>query len=66
VTDLLTPVLSDNWDQDRAWTLASYEAQGGYDALGKALVMPPDDLIAMVKDSGLRGRGGAGTDCARS
>ncbi|CAN5487969.1 NADH-quinone oxidoreductase subunit NuoF [soil metagenome] len=59
MTDVLTPVLSDNWDQDRAWTLASYEAQGGYDALGKALVMPPDDLIAMVKDSRLRCRGWA-------
>ena len=27
VTDTLTPVLTDNWDADRAWTLASYEDQ---------------------------------------
>ncbi|GMR04552.1 MAG: NADH-quinone oxidoreductase subunit NuoF [Thermodesulfobacteriota bacterium] len=35
-------------------------AGGGYKALEKALKMLPDDLIQMVKDSGLRGRGGAG------
>lgn len=60
MTDMLTPVLTDNWDQDRAWTLAAYEQQGGYAALKKALTMAPDDIITAVKDSGLRGRGGAG------
>jgi len=58
--DTLTPVLTDNWDADRAWTLAAYEERGGYDALKKALAMSPDEVIAAVKDSGLRGRGGAG------
>ncbi len=58
--DVLTPVLTDNWDQDRAWTLAAYEERGGYGALKKALAMRPDDVITAVKDSGLRGRGGAG------
>jgi NADH-quinone oxidoreductase subunit F len=58
--DTLTPVLTDNWDADRAWTLASYESHGGYDGLKKALSMAQDDVIAAVKDSGLRGRGGAG------
>ncbi len=58
--DTLTPVLTDNWDQDRAWTLAAYEERGGYGALKKALAMRPDDVITAVKDSGLRGRGGAG------
>jgi NADH-quinone oxidoreductase subunit F len=60
MTDTLTPVLSDNWDQERAWTLEAYESRGGYRALRKALAMPQDDVITMVKDSGLRGRGGAG------
>lgn len=60
MTDTLTPVLTDNWDQERSWTIESYEAQGGYAALTKALAMTPDDVIAAVKDSGLRGRGGAG------
>jgi NADH-quinone oxidoreductase subunit F len=56
----LTPVLSDNWDQERCWTLQAYEDRGGYGALRKALGHQPDALIQMVKDSGLRGRGGAG------
>jgi NADH-quinone oxidoreductase subunit F len=58
--DTLTPVLTDNWDQDRSWTLAAYESQGGYAGLTKALKMKQDDVIEAVKASGLRGRGGAG------
>jgi NADH-quinone oxidoreductase subunit F len=60
VTDMLTPVLSDNWDADRAWTLESYESHGGYAALRTALGMDQDAIIELVKESGLRGRGGAG------
>jgi NADH-quinone oxidoreductase subunit F len=56
----LTPVLSDAWDTDRPWTLDSYTDVGGYAALDTAFGMAQDDVIAMVKDSGLRGRGGAG------
>ena len=37
MTHTLTPVLTDNWDVDRAWTLASYESRGGYAAMKKAL-----------------------------
>ncbi len=56
----LTPVLTEHWGGDRPWTLASYESTGGYQALRKALGANPDDLIQLIKDSGLRGRGGAG------
>ncbi len=60
MTDMLTPVLSNDWDTDRPWTLESYENNGGYAALATALAMTQDDVIGLVKDSGLRGRGGAG------
>lgn len=60
MTDTLTPVLTDIWDAERSWTLKTYESKGGYSALKKALDMKPDDIIEAVKDSGLRGRGGAG------
>ncbi|MGN8247277.1 NADH-quinone oxidoreductase subunit NuoF [Cellulomonas soli] len=56
----LTPVLSAGWDADRSWTLSAYEASGGYAGLRKALTMAPADIVTTVKDSGLRGRGGAG------
>jgi NADH-quinone oxidoreductase subunit F len=57
---LLAPVLSEFWDAPRSWTLDVYRAHGGYRALSKALAMAPDDVIAYVKEAGLRGRGGAG------
>jgi NADH-quinone oxidoreductase subunit F len=57
---VLTPVLSANWDSERPWTLESYERSGGYAALKTALGMEPAALVELVKDSGLRGRGGAG------
>jgi NADH-quinone oxidoreductase subunit F len=60
VTDMLTPVLTDIWDADRAWTLKTYEDHGGYGALRKALGMEPAAIVEEVKSSGLRGRGGAG------
>ena len=56
----LTPVLSAHWDEADSWTLAAYRRHGGYEALHTALSMAPDDVITLVKDSGLRGRGGAG------
>ena len=40
--------------------LASYQASGGYMALEKALRMKPEEIVNIVKDSNLRGRGGAG------
>ncbi len=60
MVDMLTPVLSNAWDTDRPWTLESYEQTGGYAALRTALGMEQDAVIDLVKESGLRGRGGAG------
>ena len=60
MTFALTPVLTANWGTDRSWTLNTYKRTGGYGALSTALAMQPDALIQLVKDSGLRGRGGAG------
>ncbi|ALM81696.1 NADH-quinone oxidoreductase subunit NuoF [Bordetella sp. N] len=44
------------------WHLEDYVKRGGYEALRKILTtgMKPEDVIAEVKASGLRGRGGAG------
>jgi NADH-quinone oxidoreductase subunit F len=44
------------------WRLRDYEARGGYAALRKILneKMPPEAVIAELKKSALRGRGGAG------
>jgi NADH-quinone oxidoreductase subunit F len=56
----LAPVLSRFWDDPESWTLETYRRHDGYRALQKALEMGPDAVITAVKDSGLRGRGGAG------
>ncbi|HEY2173177.1 MAG TPA: NADH-quinone oxidoreductase subunit NuoF [Mycobacteriales bacterium] len=44
----------------RSWTLSTYEELEGYRGLRKALTAQPDELIALVRESNLRGRGGAG------
>jgi NADH-quinone oxidoreductase subunit F len=56
----LTPILSAHWDQKDSFTIDAYKRNGGYAAAPKALAMDPDAVIQLVKDSGLRGRGGAG------
>lgn len=56
----LTPVITEHWDQPDLYTLDGYKRVGGYVALEKALKQDPDAIINTVKDSGLRGRGGAG------
>ena len=56
----LTPILTRFWDDPQSWTMATYEKNDGYKALKSALKVPQADLVQLAKDSGLRGRGGAG------
>src|SRR5690606_33957009 len=46
-------------DGEPVW-LDEYRRKNGYSALRPALELSPADLVARVKDSGLKGRGGAG------
>ena len=45
--------------------LDHYIARDGYNALNKIITMKPEDVIDVVKQSGLRGRGGAGFPAGR-
>ena len=56
----LTPVLTAHWDDPKSFEIESYKKYGGYVALTNSLKITPDEVIGIVKDSGLRGRGGAG------
>ena len=53
-------LLFKNIDRENLHTIDVYEDEGGYKSLDKLFAMKPDEVIAMVKTSGLRGRGGAG------
>jgi len=55
-----TVVLSRYFGDPGARTWAGWVERGGYTALRKAVAMPRADVIELVKQSGLRGRGGAG------
>ncbi|HXY29086.1 MAG TPA: NADH-quinone oxidoreductase subunit NuoF [Gemmatimonadaceae bacterium] len=55
-----TAVLSKYFGDPQARTLEGWRQRGGYRALEQALAMSPADVVNTVKDSGLRGRGGAG------
>jgi NADH-quinone oxidoreductase subunit F len=60
VTGVLTPILTDQWDQPDSFTLDGYRRAGGYQALARALRQQPEAIVAALKESALRGRGGAG------
>lgn len=55
-----TKILTEFYSDDKYRSLEGYKAKAGYEMLKKAFTMKPADIITMVKDSGLRGRGGAG------
>src|SRR5258706_1720278 len=59
-TATFTPVLTKTVHLPDSHTLAVYKKHGGYEALAAALKKTPDEVIDLVKRSGLRGRGGAG------
>jgi NADH-quinone oxidoreductase subunit F len=52
--------LSEHYGQDAYRSLSGYKAAGGFDGLRAAVQRTPDEVIEIVKSSGLRGRGGAG------
>jgi NADH-quinone oxidoreductase subunit F len=47
-------------DEPGLATREGYERRGGYQALRRALAMEPENVLAELEASGLRGRGGAG------
>lgn len=53
-------MLTEFYGDDSFRSLEGYQAKKGYEMLKKALKMQPSEIVTMVKDSGLRGRGGAG------
>ncbi|MGE5733200.1 MAG: NADH-quinone oxidoreductase subunit NuoF [Gemmatimonas sp.] len=55
-----TAVLSAHFGEKEATTLDGWKKRGGYAALQQSLGMTPAEIVTIVKDSGLRGRGGAG------
>jgi NADH-quinone oxidoreductase subunit F len=56
----LTPVLTKRFGTNQPWKIDNYEALDGYQGLRRALTMPADEVIGVVRDATLRGRGGAG------
>ena len=58
-----TDYLTKNYGKPDGWTLAAYEAGGGYRGVRKALMMSPGAVVEETKKAHIRGRGGAGFDC---
>jgi NADH-quinone oxidoreductase subunit F len=57
------PVLLARVGRPNSQSIDSYLADGGYTGLRKALAMKPSEVIDVVANSDLRGRGGAGFHC---
>ncbi|HLJ91715.1 MAG TPA: NADH-quinone oxidoreductase subunit NuoF [Gemmataceae bacterium] len=58
------PVLLRRVGKPNSQSIETYRADGGYRALAKAVNdMTPEQVVQEVKNSGLRGRGGAGFPC---
>ena len=53
-------LLFEDIDEPGLSTIGVYERRGGYGSLRKALSMAPEEVLASLEASGLRGRGGAG------
>ncbi|HEX4923926.1 MAG TPA: NADH-quinone oxidoreductase subunit NuoF [Bdellovibrionales bacterium] len=53
-------VLTEHYDKDEYIGIKGYQKHGGYEVIKKALKMKPEEIVQLVKESGLRGRGGAG------
>ena len=53
-------VITKRWDVEDAHTLDGYLRTGGFEGLKRAFEHSPEEVRTIVKDSGLRGRGGAG------
>ena len=56
----MEPILTKYISEPNSYTLDFSLKHGAYEGLKKALGMQPNDVIELVKASGLRGRGGAG------
>ena len=53
-------ILSKHFNQVEARAIDVSIANGRYSRVAKALSMKPDEITSVIKESGLRGRGGAG------
>lgn len=53
-------ILLNNIESPDSAMIGAYQDTGGYKSLRKALQMESEEVISEVKESGLRGRGGAG------